>query len=285
MSEPTVRIVVDSTADIPPALVAELGIVVVPLTVHFGAEHFRDGVDLTPAEFIRRLTTSSVMPTTAQPAPTAFTAAYQPLLASGASIISLHISASLSGTYNSAVLAAQELTGTGARIDVVDSRTAAMACGLVAVAAARAARAGATHEAVLAQVRTHLQHIHLFFALDTLEYLQRGGRIGRARALVGSLLSIKPVLTVTDGVVTPLEQARTRQKAIARVIERSRALAERGIEALAVLHSADPETASGLRTALADLVPADRLLVAEIGAVVATYTGPRAAGVAALTTR
>jgi DegV family protein with EDD domain len=177
------------------------------------------------------------------------------------------------------------LVGTGARIDVVDSRTAAMACGLVAVAAARAARAGATHEAVLAQVQAQLPRVHLYFALDTLEYLQRGGRIGRARALLGSLLSIKPVLTVSDGVVTPLEQARTRQKALGRVIERTRGLAERGLETLAVLHIADLETADTLRTALADLVPPDRLLVAEIGAVVATYTGPRAAGVAALTAR
>jgi DegV family protein with EDD domain len=285
MTSPAVRLVVDSTADIPPALVAELGIAVVPLTVRFGAESFRDGIDLTPAQFMARLTAGDVLPTTAQPSPGDFLAAYRPLLAGGASIISLHLSSKLSGTYSSALVAARELAAGGARIDVVDSGTITLACGLVALEAARAARQGAGHEAVLALIADLLRRAHLVAVLDTLEYLQRGGRIGRARALLGSLLSIKPMITVTDGEVTPLEQVRTRQRALARTAERIAALAEREIIRLAILHAADEAGVAELRERAAAIVPADRIIVAEVGPVIATYTGPRAFGFAALTAR
>jgi DegV family protein with EDD domain len=285
MSIPSVRIVVDSTADIPPALAAELGIIVVPLTVRFGTEVFRDGVEITPAQFMQRLTTSTEMPTTAQPPPGEFTAAYRPLIEGGASVISLHISADLSGTYNSASLAAREISEGGGRIDVVDTRTATMAHGLLAIEAARAARAGADHEAVLAGIRDQMQRVHLVVLLDTLEFLQRGGRIGRARAAIGSLLSIKPLITVADGVVTPLEQVRTRQKAITRVVERARALADREVTRLAVLYTADAASGEGLATSLSTLVPREQMIVTEAGPVIATYVGPGALAFAALTAR
>lgn len=277
-----VRIVVDSTADIPPALAAELGITIVPLTVRFGQESFRDGVEMTPGQFMTRLTTSNQLPTTAQPPPGEFSAAYRALLAGGTSIISLHISGDLSGTYNSAELGARELKAEGARIDVIDSRTATAACGLVAIEAARRAKAGGDHETVLAEVRSLLGRVHLLVLLDTLEYLQKGGRIGRARALFGSLLSIKPLVTVADGVVTPLEQVRTRQRAIGSMIERCRLLEGRRLERLAVIHVADPAMANQLRETLAGFFHGE-ILMAEAGPVIATYVGPGALGIAAIT--
>lgn len=285
MTQPAVRIVVDSTADIPPALAAELGIAVVPLTVRFGEESFRDGIDLTPAQFMARLTAGGALPTTAQPSPGDFLAVYRPLVTTGASVISLHLSSKLSGTYSSALVAARELADAGARVDVVDSGTITLACGLVALEAARAARDGADHDATLALIADLLQRTHLVAVLDTLEYLQRGGRIGRARALLGSLLSIKPMITVADGVVTPLEQVRTRQRALARTVERIAALAERDPLRLAILHAADEASAAELRERAAAVVPIDRIIVAEVGPVIATYTGPRAFGFAAVTAR
>jgi DegV family protein with EDD domain len=285
VAEPTVRIVVDSTADLPPALAAEHGVGVVPLTVRFGDEVFRDGVDLTPGQFLERLTSGGPQPTTAQPSPGEFLNAFRPSLAEGASVIALILSSKLSGAYSSALVAAREAAAEGGRVDVVDSRTIALACGLVALEAARAANAGADHAAVMALIDDLLGRTHLVAALDTLEYVQRGGRIGRAQALIGSLLSIKPLVTVADGVVTPLEQVRTRQRALTRLVERIAALAEREIVRLAILHAADEASALEVRDRVAPLVPADRLMVAEVGPVIATYTGPRGTGFAALTAR
>jgi DegV family protein with EDD domain len=285
VTKPAVRIVVDSTADIPPALAAEHGIAVVPLTVRFGDEVFRDGVDLTPSQFLARLEAGGALPTTAQPSPGEFLSAFQPSLAEGASVIALILSSKLSGAYSSALVAAREAAGEGGRVDVVDSRTIALACGLAAIEAASAANAGADHETVLALIDDLLGRAHLVAALDTLEYVQRGGRIGRAQALIGSLLSIKPLVTVADGVVTPLEQVRTRQRALARLVERIIALAEREIVRLAVLHAADEASALEVRDRVASVVPADRIMVAEVGPAIATYTGPRGAGFAALTAR
>jgi DegV family protein with EDD domain len=285
VAEPSVRIVVDSTADIPPALAAEHGVSVVPLTVRFGDEVFRDGVDLTPSQFLARLTAGGALPTTAQPSPGEFLSAFRPLLAEGASVIALILSSKLSGAYSSALVAAREAAAEGGRVDVVDSRTIALACGLVALEAAGAANAGADHAAVMASIDDLLGRTHLVAALDTLEYVQRGGRIGRAQALIGSLLSIKPLVTIVDGVVTPLEQVRTRQRALARLAERIAALAEREIVRLAILHCADEASAMEVRDRVAPLVPADRIMVAEVGPAIATYTGPHGAGFAALTAR
>jgi DegV family protein with EDD domain len=183
------------------------------------------------------------------------------------------------------VLAAREQTDPARPIEVVDSRTATMTCGLVAIEAARAAAGGAGQAEVLALVHDLLGRTHLAALLNTLEYVQRGGRIGRARALVGTLLNVKPMITVAEGVVTPLEQVRTRQRALSRLVERTTALAERGLERLAVLHAADATSAEMVADQLAGLLPREQIIVGQIGPVIAVYTGPGALAVCAITRR
>ncbi|MCC6629076.1 MAG: DegV family protein [Chloroflexi bacterium] len=286
MATTPVRIVVDSTADVPHDVAADLGIGIVPLTVRFGTDVFRDRVDLSLAAFMARLTASDILPATAQPSPGDFLTAYAPLVAAGVSIVSLHLSSKLSGTYSSALVAAREATITPGQIEVVDSQTIAMACGLVAIEAARAARDGADQATVLALVNDLIGRTHLVAALDTLDFAFRGGRISRAQAVVGSLLSIKPIITVADGAVTRLEQVRTRQKSLQRLQERLEALhQERQVIRLSFLHVADLESALDLRERVRSSVPVEPVLITELGPVVATYTGPRGVGFAALTAR
>jgi DegV family protein with EDD domain len=281
-----VRIVVDSTADVPPDIAADLGITIVPLTVRFGTDVFRDRIDMSLAQFMARLTSSSVLPTTAQPSPGDFLTAYRPLIVAGSSIVSLHLSSKLSGTYSSALVAARDAADSVHRVDVIDSKTITLTCGLVAIEAARAAQAGATHDEVVALIARLLERAHLAAALDTLEYAYRGGRVNRAQALAGSLLSIKPTISVQDGAVVTLENVRTRQKSLQRLRERILALhQERQIEQLALLHVTDLVSAQELAAEVAGQVTPGRTLVAEIGPVVATFTGPRGLGFAALTAR
>ncbi|MSQ41071.1 MAG: DegV family protein, partial [Dehalococcoidia bacterium] len=188
-----VHIVTDSTADLPREVVQRLGITVVPLNLHFSTQVYRDGVDIQAEEFYRRLVTANPLPTTSQPAVGAFVECYQALADTGEPVVSIHVASKLSGTYNSA-FQAREQVGTSMFIEVVDSQTASMGLGLIVLAAAEAAAAGASLEEVLHATREAVARTRVLFMVDTLEYLQRGGRIGKAQAFLGSVLNIKPIL-------------------------------------------------------------------------------------------
>ena len=273
----TVKVITDSTADLPPALAEELGITVVPLNVHFGTEVYRDGVEITADEFYRRLVTASRLPTTSQPTPGDFLSAYDEMGQTTDEIISVHISAKLSGTMNSATQALEEYAGSS-RIEIVDSMQGSMGLGVVAIAAAEAASRGGGLDDVVAETRAAIPKVGFMGLVDTLEYLEKGGRIGKAQAFVGSLLRIKPLLTIRDGEAHPLERARTRAKGVDRMCELVQA--EMPLKDLAVVYTTTPDEARALAQRLQSFLPQGEVILSQVGPVVGTYLGPGVLGVA-----
>lgn len=274
-----VRIVTDSTADIPQALAAELGISVVPLTVHFGEEAYQDGVDLDAAAFLAKLATSPVLPRTAQPSPEAFGRIYRELVGQRDEVVSIHISGKLSGTLNSALIARQELSDPEV-VTVVDSLWTSMAQGIVVANAARVAQQSGTREEVLRAVQEAIPRMHLLLFCDTLEYLQKGGRIGRAAAFLGGLLNVKPMITLRDGEVHPVERVRTRNRALERLWEWAQGFSS--VQEFCVLHSASLEDAQALHLRMVERFPRAIAHLASVGPVIATHIGPGAVGIAFL---
>lgn len=276
-----VQIVVDSTADIPADRARELGIEVVPLTVMFGDQSFRDGVDLDGAAFYQKLSNSPVMPTTSTPPPALFEESYRKLIGNGATgILSIHISGKLSGTYSAARQAAELVSGdTRVPIELVDSDTVSGGFGLPAEVGAREARNGADLASVKAHVESLCSRVHIFALLDTLEFLQRGGRIGRARAMLGTLLSVKPLLEVREGQVLPLENVRTRSKALERMGQLVAKLGD--LEMLAVVASDGVVGDQFVKTA--EGVWHGPIEQFALGPVVGTHAGPGAGGIVAIT--
>ena len=266
-----VRVVTDSTADLPPEVAKAHGITVVPLNVQFGEESYRDGVDITPDQFYQRLVSSPRLPTTSQPSVGAFIEAYQGIAEGAEGIVSVHISGKLSGTCNSATQAQTELAET-VPIEVVDTRQASLATGLVALAAARAAQAGGSFAEVAVEARRAAEEVSVLFMVDTLEYLQKGGRIGKAAAFLGGLLNVKPLLTIRDGEVHPLERARTRSRAVARLVELVRQAAP--VRELAVMHSTTPEDAEELARRVAPLLSEGEVVMGGWAASSAPTRGP-----------
>jgi len=269
-----VRIVTDSTADLTPEQQRAAGITVVPLNVHFGDEVFRDHVDLSTDEFFRRLKASPQLPRTSQPSVGAFEEAYRSLRQGGDEIVSVHLSSKVSGTYNSALMAAQSV-GEG-KIDVVDSLSTSMALGFMALEGAKLARAGRDRQAVADCLLGLVPKARVICVVDTLTYLERGGRIGKARALLGSLLNVKPILQLKDGEVVPLGRARGRPQALNRLVE----LLERDgkVRQLAIMHGAAQTDAEQLRERVASSYPGVDIQLTEIGAVLGTHTGPGVIG-------
>lgn len=270
-----VEVVTDSTSDLPPALARELGIHVVPLQVRFGDDIYRDGVDIQPTEFFQRLRGSPVLPTTSQPSVGDFLETYRKIAATGADILSVHISSKLSGTHNSAMLAKQEM---GGRIEVLDSQQASFALGLIAVATARAARAGASLEEATRVAKQAMPRTYLFGLLDTLEYLQKGGRIGKVEALLGTLLKVKPILVIREGEAHALARVRTRAKAIDRMVEIVAGL--RPIAEMAVVHSSADEEVAALTERVKEFSPGGKVQCTMFGPVMGTYIGPGGLGLA-----
>ena len=259
-------------------LAAEWDITVVPCLVHFGRETFREGVDLSRAEFYQRLVTAPELPTTAAPGPGVFAAVYRQLAAATEQIISIHLFSTLSGVYNAARLGAEGIKG--AEITVIDSSTVTMGLGWLAVMAARAARAGQSLNEIVQLVEAAKLRVRVFALLDTLEYLHRGGRMNRLVAVLGALLNVKPMLTVEGGDVLPLARVRSRRKAVAwlaSLVEELGPLAE-----LAVLHSRARQTAEAFADRLSAYFPRQRMVIAEVGPVLGTHVGPNGLGVACL---
>lgn len=272
-----VRIVTDSTSDLPLSLCDRLGITVIPLNVHFGDVVYRDQVDLSSEEFFRLLAKASDLPKTSQPAPILFEEAYRNLTADGSPVISIHLSSKFSGTLRSAQLARDSLRNRG-QIEVIDSQSASLGLGLIVMAAAELANRGADEREVASHVRRLTQNVHIWFFVDTLEYLQRGGRIGRARAFLGTLLNIRPILKVDEGEVHPVEKVRTRSKAIDRLVEFVELFPT--IERLAVIHSnTSMNDAETLIKRLEPLYPREQIILGQYGPVIGTHTGPGGLGV------
>ena len=276
----TVRIVTDSTSDIPQDIARSLGVTVVAQNVHFGTETFKDNVTITPEGFYSKLDESTELPKTSQASPGDFKEVYDELGQDADGIVSIHVSAKISGTCNSAIQAA-ELTSASCPIEVVDSAQASMGLGLVVAAAAEAANRGAGHDEVAAAARDAVGRAQCFCLFETLEYLEKGGRIGKAQAMIGSVLKIKPMIIILDGEVTPLGKARTFQKALVKMKQTAR---ESGpLESLAIMHSTTPEAAQDVADELKDLLPQGaEPYVARFGPALGVYTGPGAIGIALL---
>jgi DegV family protein with EDD domain len=274
---PQVAIVTDSTAYLGQEALTRHRISVVPLTVVIGDESFEEGTEISAPAVARALQRRDPV-TTSRPSPAEFSAAYEAVAASGAdSIVSLHLSAEFSGTYDAALVAAKEAP---VPVRVVDTGMVAMALGFTVLAAAETAEAGGTADDVVAAAEKRAADTSAYFYVDTLDYLRRGGRIGAAQALLGSALAVKPLLQLEGGRIGPLEKVRTASKAIARLEE---IVAERAGSAevdIAVHHLAAPDRASALADRLRARVPglAD-LHVSEVGAVIGAHTGPGLLGV------
>jgi len=275
MTDRRVAIVTDSTSDLPPALAAARSISIVPLTLNFDGQALLDGVDITPSEFYRRLPNATSHPTTSQPSPGQFAELYGALLADHDAIVSIHISEKLSGTFESAQQAADMTDAT--RVHVIDSQVVSMSLGLVTLGAATLAAKGAEAEAIVEKVTSMRGLVETYFSVATLEFLRRGGRIGRASALLGSVLQVKPVLCIRDGLVTPLERVRTFERALSRVVELARAV-DRGQGICAIVGHAGAE-ADAERVAR-ELEPiAETLMIQPLGPVVGAHAGPGVVGV------
>jgi DegV family protein with EDD domain len=274
-----VAVVTDSTAYLPPELVEQYGIEVVPLYVTLAGRSGREGIDIQPMDVARALSTRGQQVSTSRPTPGDFVAAYRRRLQAGAdSVVSVHLSAELSGTWDAARLAAAQV---GEHVvTVIDSRSTAMGTGFAVLAAARAAAQGANAADAADAARRTALATRTLFVVDTLEHLRRGGRIGPAAAVLGSALAVKPVLHVVDGEVVPLEKVRTTGRALHRLVQRAVDAAGPGPASVAIHHLAAPERAERLAGELRERLPNLRELhVSEIGAAIGAHVGPGAVGI------
>jgi DegV family protein with EDD domain len=270
-----VAIVTDSTADLPRELAASRLVTVVPLTLNLDGQSLLDGVDITPAEFYRKLPRATAHPTTSQPSPGRFAETYAALLANHDAVVSIHISEKLSGTVASARQAA-DMTDPK-RIHVIDSELVSMSLGLVTLAASAMAGRGEKPEAIETKVLAMRPLVQTYFSVATLEFLRRGGRIGRASALLGSVLQVKPVLCIRDGLVTPLERVRTFERALSRIVQLTREV-DRGQGVCIIVGHAGAE--SDAERVSRELEPiAETLMIQPLGPVVGAHAGPGVVGV------
>jgi len=275
----TVKIVTDSLSDITSDMAEGLGITVVPVYVRFGEEVYRDRVEMTTDEFYYRLTHGNIWPTTTQPTPNDFTTVYNRLAEETDEILVVTLSSKLSGTYESA-LHAKRLMEKECRIEVIDSMTVVMGLGLIVIAAAKSAQAGASLDEVADLVRRAMTRSHAIMSFDTLKYLAKGGRIGRARGLMGSLLSVKPILTMRDGEVAPLTRVRSRAAGMDYLYDFVAGFSH--IEELAVEHATTPDDAEKLVERLSSLFPKERIYQSTVSPVIGTYVGPHVLSVSVL---
>jgi fatty acid kinase fatty acid binding subunit len=275
----TVAVVADSTGYLPERLVRQHGVVVVPLRVRWGPRTGLDTVDVGPAEVAEALADPTIRVTTSRPAPEEFAARYRELLAAGADqVVSVHLSRLLSGTWEAARIAADEVGPD--RVRVVDSRSAGMGLGFAVLAAARAAEGGGDGARVEAAASDVAARSSVFFCVDSLEHLRRGGRIGAAAARLGSVLSVKPLLHVTEGRIEPLEKVRTAARAAVRMVELAARAAGDGPVELAVHHLGASGRAGELARQLSERLPAAHpCVVSEVGAVIGAHAGPGLLGV------
>ena len=263
-------VVTDSTADLPGDWRTRYGIEVVPLKVIFGNETFRDRVDITDDEFFRRLGSATKLPTTSAPSPGEFADVYRKLAQDHDGCISIHLGAQLSATVQAAQIGAQAVDGF--KVNVIDSETVTMPIAFLCKVAAECE----TLEAATAAVNERVPKCRVLALLDTLRYLEMGGRLSRAQAMIGTMLDLKPLLLVADREIKPVERVRTRSRAIARMVEFLRG--ELPVEHVAVMHAQAPDEAETIAAGLRRELPDQEIVIGKIGAVLGTHTGPRALG-------
>lgn len=270
-----VMVVTDSTSDIPAHYREELGTEVVPLSINFETETVLDGIDLTPEEYVERLRSTDKLPSTAQPTVDQFQTAFRKGLDAGLDVVCITISSELSGTFNSASLAAEQMNE--GRIRIIDSLNTCMATGWLVIETARAAQGGASFEDVVATAENNRDKVHFFALLETLDYVYKGGRIGRASHMVGSALGIKPILGLDNGVVVPVERVRTWKKALNRMME---VASSRGkLLDVAVMHTDNLPEARKVVEGMRSRFPDANFEVVFAGTIIATYAGPGAVGI------
>jgi DegV family protein with EDD domain len=274
-----VVVVTDSTAYVPPELVQRHGMIVAPLYVNWNGKTYRDGVDITLTEFYSRLRTSRTLPTTSQATPDDFRKIFSMLLSDGCEVLGVFISQTLSGTLESARQAKQTMPG--APIELVDSRTSAMALGFIALAAARAAEQGASLADTTETARRAMRQTNVLFVVDTLEYLHRGGRIGGAKRFLGTALNLKPLLTLVDGRVEAVETVRTKRKATERMLDLIAADVD-GLRPLRMspLHAFAREEGEALAKTVDARFRPEECILSEVSPAIGTHVGPGTIGVA-----
>ena len=274
-----VKIVTDSLSDITSDLAEELGITVVPLTVFFGQEAYLDRVTITTDEFYDRLVHGNIWPTTTQPPPKDFTDIYDKLTEETDEILVITLSSKLSGTYQSA-LAGKDLVKKKCQIEVIDSLTVAMGLGLVVISTAKKAQSGAKLDDITDFARRALERSHFIAYFDTLKYLAKGGRIGRAQGLLGSMLSIKPILTVKEGEISPVTRLRSQAAGTEYLYNFITGFSK--VEALAVEHTTLPDEADKLAERLSSSYPKEIIYRSTVSPVLGVYGGPNASAVTVL---
>lgn len=276
-----IRIVTDSTADMDERESEQLGIVTVPLNVHWNAETYEDKVELSLEEFYRKLREEKGTPKTSQPSVGRFIDVYRNLLENADGIVSIHISRKVSGTANAAQVAADEVAPD--RIAIVDSKNLSDALGCLAIRIARLAHAGASLQECVSAAEDLVPRLRLFAAMDTLEFLRRGGRVNRMQAFAGNLFSIKPMVHLVDGEIVPVDRVRTRAASVKRMAELVASLGP--LEEVAVLYGDDPQPANDLEALLAEKLPGMAIRRGRTGAVIGTHTGPGVFGASAVVAR
>ena len=277
-----VKIVTDSLSDIVDGVSDELGITVVPLYVRFGEKVYRDRIEITTDEFYHRLVNDDVLPTTTQPSPGDFLEVFNKLAKETDEILVITVSSKLSGTYQSALQAKSMVDGK-CRIEIVDSETVIMGLGLIVLSVAKAARDGAGLDELVELARGAMPRSHAIMSFDTLKYLAKGGRIGRAQGLLGSLLSFKPILTVKEGVVSPVTKVRTKAAGMDYLCNFVAGFPK--IEELAVEFATTPDDAEELLKRVSAFFPVERIYRSTVSPVIGTYTGPNVLSVSVLTAR
>jgi DegV family protein with EDD domain len=269
----TVKIVTDSTSDLPPQLIQELDITVVPAYVGFGSKTYRDGIDISQDEVYQKMVTENIPATTSQPPPADFANIYKKLLKGTDEIVSIHVTGKLSGVYNSA-LQGKEMVSGGSRIEVVDSLLTSMGLGLITLVAARLAKAGENLTNIMDEIRQTLPNIRVWAVFDTLKYALRGGRLGKAKALLGTVLPVKAILTMRDGELHPAGVARTRAKGIERLIDNLKNAIN--VQEVAVVHSTTPNDAQTLKERVSAIFDKGPIHVSRLGPALGVHAGPGA---------
>lgn len=268
----SVKVVTDSSSDIPPEIARELDITVVPLSVRFGAQTYRDGVDIMPEEFYRRLAEEPVHPSTAAMSPGDFASVYDGLAGGAAGIISIHLSRKVSAAYDAAVQGCSLMENKACPVEIVDSRFVTIALGLITIAAARAARAGRDMQEIVAEVNTLIPCMRVYGILDTLKYVMKGGRLGRAGPIISSILPVKPVLTMKDGTVTPIGAARTRTGAMERLCGLIASVPM--VQELGIAHSTTEEELISFIDKLKSILPGVKPVISKLGPALGVHGGP-----------
>ena len=268
----TVKIVTDSSSDIPPEIARELDITIVPLSVRFGSQTYRDGIDIMPEEFYRRLVEEPVHPATAAVSPGDFAGVYNKLATGAEGIISIHLSQKVSATYSAAVHGRSLMDNKTCPVEIIDSRFVTIALGLITIAAARAARAGKGMQEIVAQVNALIPCMRVYGILDTLKYVMKGGRLGRAGPFISSILPIKPVLTMKDGTVAPIGAARTRTKAIERLCGLIASVPM--VQELGIAHSTSEEEVLSFVEKIKAILPGVKPVISRLGPALGVHGGP-----------